>query len=191
MKNLIVLFISFVSLGAHAGSTCLHRLVPEVKTNWTGECVGGYTQGVGLMTFINGDGIPQEVFGKMKNGRFTGLQLYTADTSKTKLHTFVRYSSTTMGPFAVTLPDNSHLPWSQRIWSDSNANTDANNNQPVISYEKSLSDIKAYIAQRNEPSVDFEIFKAYLEGRVRVTGEDDAPVLGRALKPNRSSKKKS
>ena len=90
----------------------------------------------------------------------------------------------------VTGSDNINSPFHQRLWIDANAEADINNKQPVITYEKALSDIKAYMAQRNEPSINFEVFKAYLEGRVRVTGQDDPPVLGAALTPSGGKAKK-
>ena len=156
--TIAIFTVGLVSFNAYADSTCIARFEPEITVNWTGECVGGYVHGVGLMRFINSSGISRETFGRMNNGRFTGLQLYTSDTAASNIYTYVRYSNTTIAPAVVIDAKKAYLPFSQRIWYDSKAEP-VNNEQPVISYEKALSDIKAYIAQRNEPSVDFEVFK--------------------------------
>jgi hypothetical protein len=191
MKRLIVLCISLLSIGAYADSNCGAKYVTDSNAKWTGECVNGQAHGIGLLSFTYNNKT-HETFGKFINGNWTGLHLYTNGVYK-----FVKYYKNSVesivGPAIVTGNDNINLPLYKRLWADGNAEPDANNKQPVISYEKALSDIQAYIAQRNEPSVDFEIFKAYLEGRVRVTGVDDAPASGGALKPKvggKSTKKK-
>lgn len=194
-----------LSLNAHSASNCGVKNVNGIKdlnlqdVNWTGECKDGYANGIGLLSFkfqYENKMLSQENFGKMDNGKFTGLHLWCSNTEK-QTYRFVKYYKNgyenIVGPVIVTAADNINLPLHQRVWSDANAEPDINNKQPIISYEKALNDIKAYIAQRNEPnipSVDFEVFKAYLEGRVKVTGEDDSPVLGAALKPSRATKKK-
>lgn len=205
MRTLAYFIILLISLNAHSASNCGVKNVNGVKdinlqdVNWSGECKDGYANGIGLLSFkfqYKNELLSQENFGKMDNGIFTGLHLWCSNTEN-QTYRFVKYYNkgyeNIIGPVIVTAADNNHLPLHQRLWSDANAEPDKNNKQPIISYEKALSDIKAYITQRNEPnipSVDFEVFKAYLEGRVKVTGEDDPPALGATLKPRGGDKKR-
>lgn len=191
-----MILASLLSFNVHANTNCGVKLTLQ-DVSWTGECKDGYANGIGLFSYKymnkNNKLIAQETFGKIIDGKFTGLHLVTPDTEK-PVYRFVKYYKngyeSAVGPTIVTGTDNMNLLLHQRTWADVNAEPDENNKQPVISYEKALTDIKIYIAQRNEPSVDFEVFKAYLEGRVRVEGEDDPPVLGAALKPGSGKKKK-
>ena len=196
MRALVFFIVMSISFNVHSATNCGVKGFNLQDVNWTGECKNGYANGIGLLSFkfqYENEMISQENFGKIDNGKFTGLHLWTSDTEK-QTYRFVKYykdgKESFIGPVIVTAADNINLPLHQRLWSDSNAEPDKSNKQPIISYEKALNDIKAYVAQRNEPSIDFEIFKAYLEGRVRVTGEDDPPVLGAALKPSGGGKKK-
>jgi len=192
MRKLIFFIMMLISLNAYSASNCSVKGYDVQEVNWTGECKDGIANGIGLLSYKY-EMVSKEYFGKMNNGRFTGLQLWTNDTEK-QIFRFVKYfkdgKESYIGPAIITGSDNINLPLHQRLWIDSNAEPDKNNNQPIITYEKALSDIKAYIAQRNEPSIDFEVFKAYLEGRVKVTGEDDPPALGAALKPTGAKAKK-
>ena len=156
------------------------------------ECKDGYANGIGLLSYkFKSQNL--ETFGKMDNGKSTGLHLLIFYEGN-QTYRFVKYyidgEESDIGPVIITGTDNMHLPLHQRLWVDGNAESDKNNKKPVITYEKALIEIKAYIAKRNEPSIDFEVFKAYLEGRVKVTGEDDPPALGVALKPSGGGKAK-
>ena len=148
MRVIVFLLFGLMSLNAFADSICGAKYITDQSSKWTGECVNGQANGIGLLSFVyidkNGISISQETFGRFINGSWSGLHLYTADT-KTQKFKFVKYYNNSIeniiGPVVVTGSDNMHLPLYQRTWSDVNAKSDANNNQPEISYEKALNDI--------------------------------------------------
>ena len=75
MRVIVFLLFGLMSLNAFADSTCLVRLDGELKANWTGECVGGYVHGVGLMRFINGKGF-SKTSEKLLKARMAKNQLF-------------------------------------------------------------------------------------------------------------------
>ena len=185
IKTFIFVLLCFVSIHTYADVNCKFKITDPI-IDWTGGCENGLASGIGELTYTR-EGIKVVTFGKFQDGHATGLQL-SIYNNLAFIAYWTRSKFNKIGP-AYSIEDLSNLPPMKRRWADSNA-PPISNIQPDISYEEALNQTKIYIAQKSDPSIDFEVFKAYLEGRVKVMGEDDPPVLGAALKPNGSSKKK-
>ena len=194
MRGLIFLLFGLMSLNAFADSSCKLK-TPVTFISWTGVCSDGYVDGIGELTyqFSQGQGKVAKVktFGKVNQGIPSGLHLsIEAVSPNTGFNTyFTNGALKLIGVLVASTPENQHLPLSKRLWGGSVDLSFSHND--VITYDEALNKIKTFISQKGEPSIDFELYKAYLEGRVRVTGEDDAPVLGATLKPSGGKKKKT
>lgn len=184
MKVLIFLLLNLMSISTYANSDCKLK-TPVTFISWTGVCSDGYVDGIGELAyqFSNSEGKLTRIqtFGKVNQGIPTGLHSSTADPAPTTQFStyFTNGGLEQTGVLVASDSSNQQLPLSKRYWG-AKANDGENKS---ITYEDALNKIKTYIAHRNQPSIDFEIFKAYLEGRVKVTGEDDSPATGIALKP--------
>lgn len=192
MKTLIFILMGLMSISAYADSNCKLK-TPVTVISWTGVCSDGYIDGIGELAYqfsnTKGELTRIQTFGKVNQGMPTGLHSSAADPSPTtQFSTYYTNNGSLKqtGILVASDSSNQHLPLSKRFWG---AEANDGNNES-ITYELALNKMKAYIEERNEPSIDFEVFKAYLEGRVKVTGEDDPLVLGAALKPSGGKAKK-
>ena len=191
MRGVIFLLFGLMSLNAFADSSCKLK-TPVTFISWTGVCSDGYVDGIGELSyqFSQGQGEVTKVktFGKVNQGIPSGLHLAIEAGSPTVGFNsyFTNGALEMIGVLVASNSSNQQLPLSKRFWG---VKVDSSHND-VITYEEALNKIKTFISQKGEPSIDFEVFKAYLEGRVKVTGEDDPPVLGAALKPSGGKKKK-
>lgn len=223
MKTFIILLMAAISPTVYADSNCKILREDDVPAiSWNEPCLNGLADGVGELVYRPEK--PIKTFGLVRKGIITGLHI----TTENRLDHYVVYFRDRgsivkfVGPaYFINKIDPNLVPQNTQ-WADANKPLDPNSKgqagaaYQAISYEKVLSDIKAYIAQGNEPSVSFEVFKAYLEGRVSAanatyginnnsvvaqsTGDvnkeaDDPPVVGISLslgntKPKKKSKKK-
>lgn len=185
-----IILASLLSLSTYANENC--KLYAE-ELSWSGACENGYANGVGELSYKQpNQGDTVKTFGKVSDGVITGLHLTVMSTYPDYLYStfYIKGSPKHLGPTIVTVPDSKNLPIYKRAWTNINSQADAKGNLPDISYDEALNLIKTYLTQASDPSMSFEIFKAYLEGRVRVTGEDDPPVFGAELKPSDGKKVK-
>ncbi len=183
MRTIIFTLLCVMSVSSYADSNC-KTLSDDANAliSWSGTCENGLANGIGELVYRPKK--PIKTFGMVKKGNITGLHL--AEEQGFGYVHLVYFNEQNgnaelIGPFYES--KGALAPQIQK-WADFNGKLDSQKNKPLMTYEEVLNRLKTFVAQKNEASVDFEIFKAYLEGRVRVTGEDDPPVLGAALKPS-------
>lgn len=186
MRALVFLFMTALSTSTNADVNCKFMITDPI-IDWTGTCENGLASGIGELTYTR-EGNKVVTFGKFKEGHATGIHL-SKHNNIAFIAYWIRSKFNTIGPAYDASRNMTNLPPMKMRWADSNASP-VSGIQPDISYEQVISEAKSYVKQKSEPSIDFEIFKAYLEGKVRVTGEDDPPVFGAELKPSGGGKKK-
>ncbi len=102
-----------------------------------------------------------QTFGKVNQGVPSGLHLTIEGKSPNiRFNTYFTNGALDLtGVMVATGTDNQHLPLNKRLWA---VDDGSDNNEPTT-YEVALNKIKTYISQKSEPSIDFDVFKAYLE----------------------------
>ena len=99
-----------ISFNAHSASNCGVKIVVQ-DVNWTGECKDGYANGIGLLSYkFKSQNL--ETFGKMDNGKSTGLHLLIFYEGN-QTYRFVKYyidgEESDIGPVIITGTDNMHF----------------------------------------------------------------------------------
>jgi hypothetical protein len=166
MKALIVLLLGTLSIHANAETQCKLR-TPVTVIKWTGVCTDGYANDVGELEyqFETKPGIVNTIFtyGKVHQGVPTGLHLSRHRTSQSTGFSvyFTDGWVELINVLVASTPSNQHLPLSERPWVDQTSKLP----DPSITYQEALNKIILFIAQKNEPSIEFEQYRAYLEGK--------------------------
>lgn len=193
MRLLILLLINLITSTAWANSNCKIANLDTVVLGWTGNCTEGLADGYGILKFRDNDPVKTSTYiGYFAKGVASGPLIYLGHQSTLAV---IQYFNSGKRDdrfpyfFIDVSPDASLTNLSSKVFYD-DVTKDSKGNPVSIPYQSAINSISAYVSSKNTSDTEFKLFKGLLEGNVRVSGEDDPPVLGAALKPSAGSKKK-
>ena len=185
MRWLIFLLINLVTSSAQANSICNISNSKIVVTGWTGNCNEGMADGYGVLNFRDNDPVKTQTFiGYFIKGIPSGPHINIGQESKIMVVVYFNNGNRDDGFPTHYIDNNSRqLKLSNSVFYD-DATRDSKGNPVSIPYQSVINAIYTYVSSKNYSDTEFKLFKDYLEGKVRVTGDDDPLVFGAALKPN-------